>query len=234
MVEVLLVWFVHLLSTSDFLTAEKKNLFSVFILYDVTAWYIVQNWITWHHEADPFSTTVVSQRLKTAPALYRSVICVSVFPTGRHWALSWASWNSPHPHMLLIAHLRQQCHNSKFVIFQEKRLKVLKCYNFLWVQRRHNCSPAASFAICVMTLYLLKVHLQTFLSVPVTQKCQILSCDTLVANERYIRTILVSVFHLPLDLPNSLIQLVLSATNFSPLPYPLYHHFLIDHRNNIW
>ena len=25
----------------------------------------------------------------------------------------------------------------------------------------------------------------TFLSVPVTQKCQILSCDTLVANERY-------------------------------------------------
>jgi hypothetical protein len=35
-----------------------------------------------------------------------------------------------------------------------------------------------------MTLYLLKVHLQTFLSTPITQKCQILSCDTLVANER--------------------------------------------------
>jgi len=32
-------------------------------------------------------------------------------------------------------------------------------------------------------LYLLKVHLQTFLSIPITQKCQILSCDTLVANE---------------------------------------------------
>ena len=30
-----------------------------------------------------------------------------------------------------IAHLRQECHNSKFVIVQEKRLKVLKCYNFL-------------------------------------------------------------------------------------------------------
>ena len=30
-----------------------------------------------------------------------------------------------------FAHLRQQCHNSKFVIFQEKRLKVLRCYNFL-------------------------------------------------------------------------------------------------------
>ena len=57
--------------------------------------------------------------------------------------------------------------------FQEKRLEVLKCYNFLSVQQRHNCSPAASFANSVMTLYLLKVHLQTFLSVPITQKCQI-------------------------------------------------------------
>jgi hypothetical protein len=37
-----------------------------------------------------------------------------------------------------------------------------------------------------MTVYLLKVHQQTFLSLPVTQKCQILSCDTLVANERYV------------------------------------------------
>ena len=37
-----------------------------------------------------------------------------------------------------------------------------------------------------MTLYLLKVHLQTFLSIPITQKCQILSCDILVANKRYV------------------------------------------------
>jgi len=37
-----------------------------------------------------------------------------------------------------------------------------------------------------MTLYLLKVHLQTFLSVTIAQKCQILSCDTFVANELYI------------------------------------------------
>ena len=83
-----------------------------------------------------------------------------------------------------IAHLQQQCHNSKLVIFQEKCLKVLKYYTFLCVQRRHNCSPAASFANCIITLYLLKEHLQTFLSIPVTQKCQILSCDTLVSNER--------------------------------------------------
>ena len=39
--------------------------------------------------------------------------------TGNYWI------NNTH-----IAHLRQQCHNSKFVIFQEKLLKVLKCYNF--------------------------------------------------------------------------------------------------------
>jgi hypothetical protein len=30
-----------------------------------------------------------------------------------------------------VAHFRQQCHNSKFVIFQEKCLKVLIRYNFL-------------------------------------------------------------------------------------------------------
>jgi hypothetical protein len=82
--------------------------------------------------------------------------------------------------------LRQQCHNSKLVIFQEKRLKVLKCCNFLWVQQWHNWSPAASFADCIMILYLLIVHLETFLSIPITQKCQILSCDTLVTNERYV------------------------------------------------
>jgi hypothetical protein len=85
-----------------------------------------------------------------------------------------------------VAHLRQECHNSKSVILQEKLSKFLKCYNFLWVQQRHNCSPAASFVNWVMTLYLLKVHLQTFLSISITKKCQILSCETLLANERYL------------------------------------------------
>ena len=82
--------------------------------------------------------------------------------------------------------MRQQCHKSKFVIFQEKILKVLKCYNFLWVQRKLNRSPAASFANCVMALYLLKVHLQTFLSIQIPQKYQILIFDTLVPIERYV------------------------------------------------
>ena len=55
----------------------------------------------------------------------------------------------------------------------------------LWVQWRHNCSPAASFVNGIVTLHLFKVYLQTFLSIQITQKCQILSCDTLVANEQY-------------------------------------------------
>jgi len=37
-----------------------------------------------------------------------------------------------------------------------------------------------------MRVYMLKVRLQTFLSIPIIQKRQILICDTLVANERYL------------------------------------------------
>ena len=62
----------------------------------------------------------------------------------------------------LIAHLQQQCHNSKLVIFQLRCLRVLKCYTFLWVRRWHSCSPAVSFTNYVTLLYLLKEHLQTF------------------------------------------------------------------------
>jgi len=36
-----------------------------------------------------------------------------------------------HTHLVHTAHLLQQCHNSKCVIFQERLLKFLKCYNFL-------------------------------------------------------------------------------------------------------
>jgi hypothetical protein len=40
------------------------------------------------------------------------------------------------------------------VIFQRKFQRFWSAtYNFLWVQRRHNCSPAASFANYIMTLY---------------------------------------------------------------------------------
>jgi len=96
--------------------------------------------------------------------------------------------------IVYFAHLPQQCHNSKRVIFRERLLKFIKYYNFLWVKRRHNCSSAASFANYIMTLNLLKAHLQTFHSIPLTQKCQILSCDTLVANERFNTSLITSVW----------------------------------------
>jgi len=74
------------------------------------------------------------------------------------------------------------CHNSvttqNFVIFQEKLLKVLKSAKIFYecnddttaLQRR-------VLANCVMTLYLLKEHLQTFLPIRITKKkkCQVLS-----------------------------------------------------------
>ena len=37
-----------------------------------------------------------------------------------------------------------------------------------------------------------KVHLQTLFSIPITQKCPILSCDTLVASERYVYVFVLS------------------------------------------
>ena len=81
----------------------------------------------------------------------------------------------------------KQCHNSKsaIIFFQEKILKILKCYNFLWAQRRHNCPPAASFVNCIMTLYMFRMHVQTFFSLSITQKHQSLSCDILGVNEQY-------------------------------------------------
>ena len=70
--------------------------------------------------------------------------------------------------------------------FQERLLKVLKCYNFYECNDDTTALQRRAFANCVMTPYLLEVHLQTFLSIPITQKYQIFSCDTLVANGLYI------------------------------------------------
>ena len=123
---------------------------------------------------------------------------------GHNTTLKWGKFSVIHRSFATT--VSQQCHNSVTTVsqvsqkclnrvttvsqleicdFSGESLKVLMCYNFLWVQRRHNCSQAASFANCFMTLCLLKVHLQTFLSIPRIQKCQILSCDNLVANERH-------------------------------------------------
>jgi len=83
-------------------------------------------------------------------------------------------WHFLNPRCLQIAYRSFATRVSQLKIcdFQERILKVLKCYNFLWVQRRHNCSTAARFANCVMTLNPFKVHPQTFLSIPINQKCQ--------------------------------------------------------------
>jgi len=74
----------------------------------------------------------------------------------------------------------------KICDFLRETFKSFEVLCLLWVQRWHKCCAAASFANCVMTLYLMKVHLQTFVSIPITQKCHILSWDTLVTNERYV------------------------------------------------
>ena len=75
---------------------------------------------------------------------------------------------------------------SKCVIFQDRILKDLKCYNFLCLQQRHNCFPVASFANCVTTLYLLKsasANVSFYTSNSKMPNFEL--CDTLVANERY-------------------------------------------------
>ena len=65
---------------------------------------------------------------------------------------------------------RNKCHNNSGTT-TVSRLKMCDFSGeyfkgFLWVQPRHNCSPVASFANYVMTVHLIKVHLQTFLSIP--------------------------------------------------------------------
>jgi hypothetical protein len=87
------------------------------------------------------------------------------------------SWHAAGPHAVAPALTHRSFATTvsqlKICDFSGEILKRLKCYNFLWVQRRHNCSPAASFANCFMTLYLFKVHLQTFLCISMTQNTRI-------------------------------------------------------------
>jgi hypothetical protein len=46
----------------------------------------------------------------------------------------------------------------------------------------------SSGEFCKLRYDTISVHLQTFLSISITQKCKILSCDTFVANERSVAT----------------------------------------------
>ena len=110
--------------------------------------------------------------------------------------------------------------------FREKRLKVLKCYNFLWVQRWQNCSLAVSFANCIMTLYLLKVHLQMFLPIPVTQKCKIFSCDTCHKWEIYTVSVIVKTWIIKINVNKSLFNMTIIKFQYN-IQFPFKHlrHF---------
>ena len=63
--------------------------------------------------------------------------------------------------------------------FQDRHFKGFwSTIIFYLVQRRHNCSPPASFANCVMTLYLLKsasANVSFYTNNSKKRKCQILS-----------------------------------------------------------
>jgi len=139
-----------------------KHVFWVVALY---AWAMT----SWGFEANYRIHLQHYEHVSTLTTLTMKQVC-SLRAAGNNYPSTQRTADTPVAQRKHSAHLRQQCHNSKFVIFQERLLKDLKCYNFLWVQRRYNCTPAASFANWVITLHLLKVNLQTFLSIPITQK----------------------------------------------------------------
>jgi hypothetical protein len=64
-----------------------------------------------------------------------------------------------------MAHLRQKWHKSEYTIFHEKHLKVLKYYNFYEWKTAQLLSMGEVFKRRYGTTHL-KVHLQTFLSIP--------------------------------------------------------------------
>jgi hypothetical protein len=136
----------------------------------------------------PTSCTMFLYLLYISPTCFGHISCPSSGSYESDWCVQciWQlvidNWQTTYVSLICDTNVQL-----KICDFQEKLLKVFKCYNFLWVQRQHNCFPLASFANSLMTLYLLKVHLQTFLSIPITQKCQILSCNFLVTNKRYIQ-----------------------------------------------
>jgi len=89
------------------------------------------------------------------------------------------------------------------VIFQERLLKVLKCYNFLsatttqllssrkFCKLRYDTIPVKSASANVSIPITLGLGvsgppMQIYLSIAITQKCQILICDTLVTNGQYV------------------------------------------------
>ena len=83
-----------------------------------------------------------------------------------------------------IAHLLEQRRNTKRCDFSGETSKSFEVLYFSVRRTTTQVLSSASYANCVMALYLLEVHLKTLPSIQITQKCQILSCETFVKNER--------------------------------------------------
>ena len=120
--------------------------------------FVAQSLNNFHHNRWNFKcnwrNTAVTNFISVASKKYHCTPCETYPSTSRNSNLK-SAWSMLRTH---ISHLRQRCHNSKFVIFQEKCLKVLKCYNFC---ERNDDTTALQRRVLqtVMTLYLLKVHL---------------------------------------------------------------------------
>ena len=139
--------------------------------------------LQWH-----YSVTTVSQRCHNivttvSQQCHYSVTTVSL---QCHYDVTTVSQQCHYS----VTTVSQQCHYSvttvsqlKMCDFSGETFKGFEVLYFFMSETTTQLLSSVEFANCVMILNLLKVHLQTFLSKPITQKCQILICDTLVANQ---------------------------------------------------
>jgi len=65
------------------------------------------------------------------PTSERVAISTTLSPPTNNCSIAEAFHSANFSYSNYSAHLRKQCHNSKFGILQEKILKLLKCCNFL-------------------------------------------------------------------------------------------------------
>jgi hypothetical protein len=96
-----------------------------------------------------------------------------------------------------IAHLRQVS-QLKIYYFSGERFKGFEVLYFSVSAKTTQLLSNGEFCKLRYDTISGKLHLQTFRSIPITQKCQIL-CDTLVANERYLPSLLTNIIFLSLQ-----------------------------------
>jgi len=106
-------------------------------------------WRIWMWDELPQWTTSLNWMSSTLTALLSNNTNVCKINAATYLCIKLSN-QRPHRNCTgQIAQLRQQCYNPKCAIFLVRILKVLKCYNFPWVQRRQNCSPAASLQTAI-------------------------------------------------------------------------------------